>query len=207
MTQGTSQAVTKDSFGFLPYPHVIEFDGGTISPLSNYEDVKALVEEDVHEDGFLYPSLTWRVNESGKEIPHTKRPQHLYSVTASHELRLCFSGVTEDLRRGPGAFVIHLLAYVFGIRLQFHEWWLDGRVPVRCTHNIHFTDAVKEDFLSHSYQTWRNWPEQKRKLMTNVLYMHSRAPSYEWDWERFLLEYRVFSGLYTFTKRMPGMRM
>lgn len=205
MTQGTSQeTVTKYSFGFLPYRHLIEFDGGSISPVSNYEGIKALVEEDTHEDGFLYPLLTWRVSKSGKEIPHTKRPEHLYRVTASHDLRLSFSGATEDLRRGPGAFVIHLLAYIFGVRLQFHDWWFDGRVPVRCTHNIHFTDIVKEDFLSHSYQIWRNWPEQERKLITNVLYMHSRAPSYEWDWERFVIEYTVLDGCYKLAELRYG---
>src|SRR5207249_1122143 len=31
-------------------------------------------------------------------------------------------------------------------------------------------------------------------LITNVLFMHSRVPSYEWDWERFTMEYMVFDG-------------
>jgi hypothetical protein len=32
--------------------------------------------------------------------------------------------------------------------------------------------------------------------MINVLFMQSRAPSYEWDWEQFSIEYMVLDGCY-----------
>lgn len=188
------EIVVRDRFGFLPCECVIEFEGGTISPVPNYDEVLALVEQNTHEDGFLYPPLGWRVNESGEEIPKTRRPAHLRPVTASHQLSLHFSGTTEDLRRGPGGIVIRLLAYLFGVRLQFEDWWLDGRVPIRSTHSIHVNKAVAGDFLSNCYQTWQNWDEGKKKVVLNLLFMHSRAPSYEWDWERFMTEYMVFDG-------------
>ena len=186
--------VVRARFGFLLCEYVIEFEGGTISPVSNYDEVLALVEQYTHEDGFLYPPLGWRVNESGEEVPKTRRPVHLHPVTASHELSLHFSGTTEDLRKGPGGIVIHLLAYLFGVRLQFEGGWLDGRVPICSTHNIHVTKAVAEDFLSCCYQIWQKWPQRNQKLISNLLFMHSRAPSYEWDWERFMIEYMVFDG-------------
>lgn len=188
------EIVVRDRFGFLPCEYAIEFEGGTISPVPNYDEGLTLVEQCTHEDGFLYPSLGWRVNESGEEVPKTRRPAHLHPVTASHELSLHFSGTTEDLRRGPGGIVIRLLAYLFGVRLQFEGWWLDGRVPMRSTHSIHVNKAVAGDFLSNCYQIWRKWPERKQKLISNLLFMHSRAPSYEWDWERFMIEYMVFDG-------------
>lgn len=188
------EIVVRDRFGFLPCEYAIEFEGGTISPVPNYDEGLTLVEQYTHEDGFLYPPLGWRVNESGEEVLKTRRPAHLHPVTASHELSLHFSGTTEDLRRGPGGIVIRLLAYLFGVRLQFEGWWLDGRVPMRSTHSIHVNKAVAGDFLSNCYQIWRKWPERKQKLISNLLFMHSRAPSYEWDWERFMVEYLVFDG-------------
>ena len=186
--------IVRDRFGFLPCEYAIEFEGGRISPVPNYNEGLALVEQYTHEDGFLYPPIGCRVNESGEEVPKTRRPAHLHPVTASHELSLPFSGTTEDLRKGPGGIVILLLAYLFGVRLQFEGWWLDGRVPVRSTHNIHVTKVVAEDFLSQCYQIWRKWPERNQKLISNLLFMHSRAPTYEWDWERFMIEYLVFDG-------------
>lgn len=35
---------------------------------------------------------------------------------------------------------------------------------------------------------------KKSEADSNLLFMHSRAPSYEWDWERFMIEYMVFDG-------------
>jgi len=128
MMQGVDrEIVVRDRFGFLPCEYTIEFEGGIISPVSNYDEVLARVERNAHEDGFLYPPLSWRVNESGEEIQKTERPAHLHPVTVSHELALHFSGTAENLRRGPSGIVVHLLAYLFGIRLQFEDWWFDGR--------------------------------------------------------------------------------
>ena len=100
--------------------------------------------------------------------------------------------------KGPGAFVIHLLAYLFGTRLQFSSWWFDSRVPVkRGNHNISLQNhEVVEDFISHSFATWAQWDEKDQKHMTNLLFMHCRAPAYEWDWESFTIEYMVFDGCY-----------
>src|SRR2546425_2333073 len=190
------QKESVDRFGFLPYQDAIVFDGGRVSPVAEYDKVLACVDEHTHEDGFLCPPLERRINESGEQVPRTERPAHLHHVPASHELLLYANGTKEDLWKGPGAFVIHLLAYRFGLRLQFHDWWFDGRIPIRLTHNIITTHATMEHFVSHCYWTWKGWPKERQKKFTNVLIMHSRVPSYEWDWERFMIEYIVFDGCY-----------
>ncbi len=188
-----------DRFGFLPCDWSFNFNGGTVSPIPEIQKARKWVERYMNEDGFLYPPLSYRARLEPKtnkilgKIPKTQRPAHLHRVPASHELRLAVSGTQEEIRKGPGAFVLHLLAYLFGIRLQFHDWWFDSRVPIRMaqTHNIHFTKATADNFLSHCYQVWRGWPEKDQKLITNLLFMHSRATSYEWDWEQFTIEYMV----------------
>lgn len=193
-----------DRFGFLPYQDAIVFDGGRVSPVAEYDKVLAWVDEYTHEDGFLYPPLTRKVRESGEQVPRTERPALLHHVPASHELLLYANDMKDNLRRGPGAFVIQLLAYLFGVRLQFFDWWFDGRISIRRTHDITPTHAAVEHFVSHSYWTWKGWPGEAQKLFINVLFMHSRATSYEWDWERFIIEYMVLDGCYKLAKELHG---
>ena len=104
---------------------------------------------------------------------------------------------------GSAGFLVHLLGYLYGARLQFHDWWVDGRIPLKRQHNITVVDQCAQDFLSNSYMTWKSWSNEQRKLMTNILFMHSRAVSYEWDWERFAMEYMVFDGCCALVKSIP----
>lgn len=155
------------------------------------------------EDGFLYPPIEhrWVVDpltmKPIRKISKTERPDYLYRITSSHEICLFSTDNREEMLEGPVVFLVNLLAYLFGVRLQCHDWWVDGRLPIRekaRTHTIHFTKDTAEDFLSHCYQIWKNWPEKEQKLVTNILFIHARAPSYEWDWERFTIEYMVLDG-------------
>jgi hypothetical protein len=209
-----SNTVIIDRFGFLPCDWMFEFDGGEIWPIPEIRKVRKRVDKFTNEDGFLYPPLSHRVrlepktNRVLQKIPRTERPAHLHPVPPSHELRLRVSGTVEEGRKGPGAFVLHLLAYLFGIRLQFHDWWFDSRVPIRMgqTHNIHPNKAAAEPFLSHCYRVWESWSTEEQKLITNLLFMHSRAPSYEWDWERFAVEYMLFDGCWKLAKQKHGVK-
>ncbi|MEM4406590.1 MAG: hypothetical protein QXS68_06045 [Candidatus Methanomethylicaceae archaeon] len=197
-------------FGFLPYKGSFQFNGGVILPVPEYDKVASWVDKYTNEDGFLYPpterrmQLDLKTQKPVKVIPKTKRPALLHRVPASHELLLSASGTTEEIQKGPGAFIIHLLAYLFQIRLQFQSWWFDRRVPIRCPRNFDFNEGTAEDFLSHCYKTWQGWNEREQRLITNVLYMHSRVPSYEWDWERFTIEYMVLDACWKLALRLFG---
>jgi len=197
------EGMKRDYFGFLPYRWTIEFDGGKVSPIPGFEEHAVWVDKYTNEDGFLYPPIEQRVEVDPitmkplQYIPKTEKPAHLHKILPSHELCLYQSGTEEDVRKGSGSFIIHLLAYLFGVRLQFYDWWLDGRLPIKeraRTHSIRFTEKTAEEFLSHCYKTWRNWNEKEQSLITNLLFMHTRSPSYGWDWERFTIEYMVFDG-------------
>ena len=181
-------------FGFLEYPYPILFNGGAISLVPDYERASAWVSEHTNRDGFLYPPASYSADQSGREIPHSLRPALLHQVPPSHDLALDCPGTSEPLRRGPGAFLIHLLAYLFGTRLQFEEWWVDGRIPIKPAHGIRCTRDVVGDFLSHSLRTWNSWPEKSQRLLTNLLFMHSRTTLYPWEWEQFANAYKVFDG-------------
>ncbi len=207
----SEEEIKRQYFGFLPFKWVVEFDGGKIAPIPEYDELMVWVHQYVNEDGFLYPPIVHRVELDSvtmkylRKLPKTKRPAHLHRVPASHELVLPVSGTQEDFGRSPASFLIHLLSYLFGTRLQFCDWWLDGRVPIlekARAHNISFTQNTAEGFLSHCYKIWKTWPGEEQQLITNILFMHSRTSSYEWDWEQFIIEYVVLDGCYSFGKSL-----
>ena len=143
-----------DRFGFLPCDWTFEFEGGEIRPIPEIDEVRKAVERYTNEDGFLYPPLSqrvrldWQTDRVLGKIAGTERPAHLHQVPPSHELCLRAPGTIEEVRKGPGAFIMHLVAYLFGVRLQFHDWWFDSRVPIRMgqTHNTYPNKAVVEHF-------------------------------------------------------------
>ncbi len=192
--------VQSDLFGFLPVKLSASFNDVKIEPVPDFDEILEAIVKDSHQDGFMYPPLSqqWRVNPKTlkkiKRVPRTKRPAHIYRVPYSHQLTIVTASGAKDLRTTEGGFLIHLLGYLYGVRLQFHDWWVDGRMPVKGQHNISLTDQWAAEFLSEGYRTWKGWNGEQQKLMTNILFMHSRALSYEWDWERFMIEYMVFDG-------------
>jgi hypothetical protein len=191
------ELIHKDYFGFLDYKATIEFEQGRISQIEDFDDIASQVDKYINiDDGFIYPPLSWKVDGEGNKIPNTERVSWKQPVPPSHQLFFHFPDTKENLRQGKGAYVIHLLAYLFGVRLQFYDWWFDGRIPHRQTHNVNFSSDTLAHFLSHSISKWESLGQEVKRLFINVLYMHSRVPIYQWDWERFAIEYMVFDGLY-----------
>ena len=57
-------------------------------------------------------------------------------------------------------------------------------------------EGHRDGVISRCYGTWKAWPQVVKTRVTNLLYMNSRSPCYEWAWERFMVDYMVFDGLY-----------
>jgi hypothetical protein len=198
--------MTVDHFGFLRSESELRFEGGLIEPQLSDGELQGYLDRLVNHDGFIYPPETVRMNLDPKtlkplrEIPGTRRSALLYRLPATHRLSLSSVQSVDELRAGAGGFIMHLLAYVFGTRLQFHDWWFDGRVPVsvRHVHTISISRETIEDLLCHAYAAFSQWKPDQQHLFTNLLYMHSRVPSYEWDWEQFTVEYMVFDACWRF---------
>jgi hypothetical protein len=140
-----------------------------------------------------------------EEVPNSERPAHLHKIPASHRISLNTTKPQELLRESDAAFLMHLAAYLFGVRLQFNDWWFDGRVPIKSTHNIHLTPSKANAFFLAAYGNWKSFKTKYQKLMINLLYMNSRTLSYEWDWEQFTIAYMVFDGCYKFAKNIHSL--
>lgn len=199
----------EDYIGFLPVAETFQFDNFIISPQPDLKDYCEEIGQQTNEDGFYYPpmSYTERVdlitNKPLERVPRSERPALLFKLPASHKI-ICSVRSNMHCREKLLGFVVNVLAYLFGIRLQFHDWWFDMRVPLKNQNYSYVTKAGAEAFLNCAVSKWKRLSSSQRHLLNNLFYMHARNPSYQWDWERFMMEYLVFDGCYKFRYGRDG---
>lgn len=137
-------------------------------------------------------------------IPHTKRPALLHRLPASHNLILAGIKNPQKARTSLAGFVTHSFGYLYGTRLQFWDWWQEGRVPIKSTINLRINSDSTERFLSKAIVTWKRLDRRSRLVASNLLYFHCKAGAAEWDWERFHLEYTVTDACFAIAKEKDG---
>ncbi|MDQ6991437.1 MAG: hypothetical protein Q9M11_06860 [Mariprofundaceae bacterium] len=187
------------SFGFLNYPHILEFEGGRIEPVNEFEEGLAYIKANGNRDGYIYPPEVTTIqynpitNEEAEEVSNSKRPAAIFMLPASHNLFINNPINTED-----AALIIHLLGFFFGIRLLPSELRFDGKVPTKSMNKFSFHQDVPSDFISHVYGAWKQWSDDLRKRYINILYMYGKVKSCEFLWDQFIYEYMVFDAIYRF---------
>lgn len=159
------------------------------------------------EDRYYYPPVVHHVDEGpGGEsvpIPYSQRTAHLHRLPATHDLVLWDDSVSDQaIRSGIAGFTVHFLGFVTGYRTQFEDWWFDGRVSTKCETDAepHVAREVGAA-LEHAVAAYHGLAERDRRVLTNALFMHNRAPMYEWPWERFVVQYQVFDALFRVAHR------
>jgi hypothetical protein len=94
------------------------------------------------------------------------------------------------------------MAYLYGTRLQLTGWHFDSRIPVDPpNHHVWRGLNAVARFLSRALDEWGHMTSANRLRITNMLYLHAKAPSYDWVWEWFLMEYVVTDALYDICQR------
>jgi hypothetical protein len=196
-----------DKFGFLPISLDIECSGMKICCVDDFDNSMKVISKFANKDGFIYPPTIYHARHTPnnkrkyKRIPNTERPAFLYKLPPSHKIEFeSDSQVNKDeLRCGIFGFLKNLVGYIYGIRLQFHDWWFDGRIPFKSQHQSYVNKKQLVTFLDHSMKQFASIDKEKKKRIINILYMHNRSPIYEWDWERFVIEYMVFDACWDFS--------
>jgi len=189
-------------FGFLAHDNPIHFEGGCIEPLETYPTAAEHIETYRHRDGYLYPpsQQTWNTNpktgEKLAKVPNTQKPARVFPPPLSHHLILKSPFAKGDLRRGDAGLIVHLIAVLFETRLQFEGWKFDGKVRIKDEPSILLNKGALSDALSYIYSQWCSWDANVQARVVNILYMHGRAKSCEWEWYRFLTQYLVFDSIY-----------
>jgi hypothetical protein len=168
-----------DKIGFLDVPTGFHFDGGTLTPIDQFEEAALWVRRHSNDDGFVYPP----VNRGKTELLQRLPPSHVLCVQRIKNPRTA--------RTSLAGFIMHCFGYLYGTRLQFWDWWHENRVPIKSTINVHISAPAAEQFLSNAIATWKRLDSHRRLIASNMLFLHCRAGSAQWDWDKFLLEYIV----------------
>jgi hypothetical protein len=195
-----------ESFGFLKYHNSIEFDGGSIEPTDLFQSGLEWIEKNENKDGFLYPpqirthtqAIDLETGQIGEPqfVPNSRKPSPVFRLPASHILRIDNPLDKENIRFEDAGLLIHLLGFIFGTRLQFSNWRFDGKVPTKYKNNI--SKDILSHFISYVYRKWKVLNLEQRKYYINILYMHGKARSCEWEWDEFIYQYMVFDAIYRF---------
>ena len=196
-------------FGFLPIEWLIEFDCGKIVPIPEFKKVSRIIQKHLHHDGHFYPPTLESVvvvnPVKSKKTRKTKRPAFLYPVAPSHDLFLTPLRAEINIREGSAGFILHLLSFLFHTRLQFADWFYDGRIPIEWVGKEIHHPSQAGSYLSLAYKVWSVWPIEEQKRFTNILYMHSRRFVYEWEWEEFINQYLVLDACWKMAEMLFGL--
>lgn len=168
-----------DQFGFLTEPVSVTLEGMTVVPAIDFASVVASCVSKADRDAF--------VGSSGS----------MFKLPATHVIR-CEDQV-PDLKRwrlGEGGILVHGLGFLFGARVQFHDWWFDGRVPIRSTAICSMRPSDPSSVIARMLHRWKAMPDQAKRRYLSVLYFEGRVQSYYWHWEQFLFRYISFDALY-----------
>lgn len=195
-----------DQFGYLPLSSGVDFDAGSIVPLGDVARLAIQLSAMRHPDGHVYPPFQRTMHhETGKRprrVPHSERPAHLHGLPVSHAIRLDRAQPNaEAARYADAGFVMHFIGFLLGMRCQFHEWWIDGRYWLEPDTDYRVPDAaLLGRAISRAYERWCGWQERQRLVAINVLYLHSRAKTYENEWELFQAEYQVIDAIFALAR-------
>jgi len=205
-----------DCFGFLPYKESFKFLNYQIIPLNDFDKKFDSFKKNINVNGFYYPPNEYSVSVDistgkGKRVPNSERPAYMHRLPASHQLVFPDSGLKlTDARFGIPEFIVNVLSFLFGFRLQFFNRWVDMKIPMESQSCVLVTKNDIEKFSANAIQQWAQRNAYQKILFNNLLFMHTRNPSYFWDWERFMMEYAVFDGCWRFyfsrnrLKKEPG---
>ena len=194
-----------DYFGFLDMNYSVSFGNVKIAPVEKFDDVKAWIKKYTNNDGFVYPQTINRIELDVKTLKEKRvipNVEFLYKMPPSHSINIQYPFYKVDLRKWDFAFLINLLGFLHGTRLQFYNWWFDGKVPIRNMDNIYISPKEITKFLSTAYEAWKKWNEINKERIINLLVMHTRIPTYEWEFERFFLNYTVFDGAFKIAEKI-----
>ena len=153
-------------FGFLSEPFSMSVATVRIEPLPDYGERRAWYKANAHADGFFYPPQIAHYKRTydgarGRKLPHTTRPAGVYKLPASHAIEIS-APIEQNQPYSDANFLIQILGFIFGTRLQFEEWRLDGRVPTKSVLNVSIENATRAHFVEHMYRWWRTLPPDHR---------------------------------------------
>ena len=197
--------IAEDQFGFLPIHESWAIGEFVISPVADHKEiVRAIHDDSEMRSGFYYTRMAHWHTEDPRTGESERRPQsrnvpHLFRMYPTHSLRRRNGeplGETQVFREQRGFSLITLLAYLHRCRGQFHDWFFDGRVPVKSQRRYGMIPREFEPLASQMWESLLALSSELRERLVAAMYTVSRARSYEWHWERFLFAYIALEAIH-----------
>lgn len=197
----------KDSFGFFIADFSLKIGPYFIEPVKDHvSEVKRKLKLK-HPDGFYYPIQVAKKKDIStgkfKKIPNSEKPAHLYALPATHVIyKKSNQPLSDDFRSKDGALLIHLLAVLYNCTAQFYDWQYDTRFSLKQDAIAVFTENELERLMNEVFDVFSTWTVENQNHYNNILYLHSRCPAYQWEWEQFIMEYMVADSLWRLFARL-----
>ncbi len=191
-------------FGFLPNPIGVIGDDWSIEPLSTYEETTNEWKTYGDSYGWILPPIVY----SEKRIPqvdgtfltevdhNTRRSTSHWNIPPTHKLIYSGSNVydEEQERYGIAGFLMHALGCIYGVELQFDNWYVMSRIRSKPGGPFVPNKKAVISALKILPQWYNSQSSECKIVITNSLFMHNHVPSYENSWEEFLWQYVAFDG-------------
>ncbi len=190
-----------DEFGFIPIEIDIILSIGQISTLPDLaKEIKRFYGM-ANPDKYLYPPIKYqaRLIKDGKfrKIPHSERAASMYEIPSSHKIRYSSAVNKSKSRHNVSGFLLHFIGFLFGYRVQFKDWHVDGRIYTKTDTDYGIPRKhVVQELVQHGFEVWQKMSPRQQTIMINILFLHLRSSTISSEWERFQAEYQVCDAIY-----------
>jgi hypothetical protein len=200
-----------DEFGFLKMDQTIDLSKYTICPIKRYNEQLSNIDEYKHKDGFLYPPIvkTYKFDiktrkPQRKSIPNTARPAQIHRVAVTHQILSKSKDAIDKatFRKGEGHFLLSFIGFLNNTRLQFWDWWWEGRIRVDQKQVSEFSTQDFPDIINLAYDFWIKLPEQSKRIILNAIFLLQRGKALEWEYEKFIHYYISLDAIWKFNNEL-----
>jgi hypothetical protein len=192
--------ITEAWFGFIAEPTSWSIGDHAVEPVEDFDECVSWVRDNGHErENVFHPPATELVDGEGHTLPRSRGVEEMYRLPATHRIRRrdgAALGFSEDFRTREGAVLVHALAFLYGARCQFEEWWFEGPVPLKVSPVCFMRPTHASAAVAEIVDVYRKQHSVLDKRLPRLLFMKNRSAYYPWVWEQFLVEYTVFEGLW-----------
>ncbi|MDD3627411.1 MAG: hypothetical protein PHV06_08840 [bacterium] len=206
-----NEIIEEEIFGFLYEPISLEFEGFKIFPKEDYEDRKTKwIDKYKNKDGYLYPDLVYegkiKIVENNKilhspfevkKVENSEKPANIHRLPSSHIIKLNKKYNRKEFRLNIGAFILNSIAFLYGTKLHFENWWVIGKVPMESFLYLIITIENVKIFMEKALKEWNDLSEENKKRINSILFLFnfSSGKDIELYFEKFLLEYMIMDGM------------
>ncbi len=185
-----------DEFGFLRLKSPFNIGGYRIQIIPKYEQQISIIGKYANKDGYYYPPIikTYKLNvktnkKSRNAYRNTARPASIFRVAVTHQI-LCESEMSSNqFRESDGHFILSFLGFLYNTRLQFWNWWWEGRINIKQEQTIQFSENQLPDILTKGLTFWKAFSLSQQKTFLNASFLYQRGKALEWPYEQFLHYY------------------